>query len=120
MPKPSQRPVLLEATSPVPLPRVLRNLREHLEIAGVWIETTHIHSPSAASLLLESHVSAIPALYAALLQAGAHLSSSAHIALSAFCSCAHLTPSGTRDVQLNLRFSAPELGRWTPGQPVLA
>ena len=120
MPKPRPRLTLLEATTPVPLPRVLRNLREHLEIAGVWIETTHIHSPSAASLHLESHISAIPALYAALLQAGAQLSSSAHIALSAFCSCAHLTPSGTRDLRLDLRFSAPELQRAIPGQPVLA
>ncbi len=106
-------PLLLQSTTPRPLPTLLPALEVDLRSAGAWIgETLHL-SPTAASLDLELHRHAAPSFYSALLRSGLHLTRSAHTALA--CLCSRHPPFNGRALHLLLEIRLLEAHRTSFG-----
>ena len=109
--------LLLQTTTPLPIPNLLPRLKTDLRFSDVWIKSTNEISSRAADLHLELHHDTVQMLYTIFIRCGLQLNRAAQIALSTLCSRQYTSPVGVIDIRLEIRFLAP--ARLThPGQIV--
>ncbi len=107
MPQHPTRPLLLQATTPLPMSSLLPTLRASLTSAGAWLGANREISHRTSDLHLELHTVAAQQLYIALVRCGLDLSRSAHVALATLCSHEHSPTRPLVELKLEVRSLSP-------------